>query len=380
MIRMSTKTDATRYAGISAEKSRKGRLELRGVSHHYDGVQAIDGVNLTIEPGEFFTLLGASGSGKSTILQLVAGLQQPTDGTILLDGAEITTLPPQRRDVGMVFQNYALFPHMTVAQNVAFPLEVRKVSRAEVEQRVDEMLRLVDLTEHRDRSVSALSGGQQQRVAIARSLAAVPRVLLLDEPLGALDRRLREQLSTDLRGLQERSGVTAIYVTHDQVEAFTMSDRVAIVDRGRLVQIGTPRELYNRPRNRFVAQFVGDANVLEGMIASSGPGSAVLTTSMDTHIAVPTDRAWSKGEHAALIVRPENVLIEPAGLGATQRFAWGRVRREVFLGDCVRVDVDTDGGSISVRAATHAAAVRAGDEVDLSWRTGTALLVSDESR
>ncbi|MFB9576906.1 ABC transporter ATP-binding protein [Streptomyces yanii] len=360
--------------------TRSGRLELSGLAHDYGlGVRAVDDVDITIEPGEFFTLLGASGSGKSTILQLVAGLLDPSGGRILLDGKDITGVSPQRRDVGMVFQSYALFPHMTVRQNIAFPLEVRKAGKQVIEERVEEMLRLVELTDHRDKNVAQLSGGQQQRVAIARSLAAVPRVLLLDEPLGALDKRLREQLSAQLREVQERAGVTAIYVTHDQVEAFTMSDRVAVLDRGKLIQVGTPEELYHQPRNRFVAEFVGDANVVAGRVRALGSQVAYVETGDGRTLEVPTDRTWAKDTAVALIVRPENVVVRAPGDDNAGRFVRGRVRRNVFVGDSTRTIVDADGATYTARVPGHAALSHVGDEVDLCWREHGALLVSDDS-
>lgn len=358
-----------------------GRLELGRISHDYGaGIRAVDDVDITIEPGEFFTLLGASGSGKSTILQMVAGLLTPTEGRILLDGTDITSLSPQQRDVGMVFQSYALFPHMTVRQNITFPLEVRRAGKQATRERLDEMLRLVELEEHRDKNVTQLSGGQQQRVAIARSLAAVPRVLLLDEPLGALDKHLREQLSMQLREVQQRAGVTAIYVTHDQVEAFTMSDRIAILDKGRLVQVGTPQELYERPRNLFVAQFVGDANVVRGRVKWARAGLAAIETDTGTLLEVPTELAWPTGAFVALIVRPENMVLETAGNSRAGCFARGRVKRNVFVGDSTRSIVEAGGTAYSARIPSHEAVPEVEEAVALHWREGRALLVADDSR
>ncbi len=248
-------------------------IEFQHVSRHFGTVRAVDDVSLTIEGGEFFALLGPSGSGKTTCLRLIAGFEQPTSGSVLLDGADVTGVAPYERNVNTVFQDYALFPHMGVAENVAYGLRVRGVPAEERRRRAEEMLALVQLEGLGERSPAQLSGGQKQRVALARALINHPAVLLLDEPLGALDLKLREAMQIELKNLQRRLGITFVYVTHDQGEALSMADRVAVFDRGRIEQLDTPRGLYMRPRTRFVARFVGGANVIEGELARSLSGN-----------------------------------------------------------------------------------------------------------
>ncbi|EXG81638.1 ABC transporter ATP-binding protein [Cryptosporangium arvum] len=241
--------------------ARGGRVELVDLRKTYGGNTAVDSIDLEIEPGEFITLLGPSGSGKTTTLNMIVGFTEPTSGHVRLNGQDITRTPPNKRDFGMVFQNYALFPHLTVAQNVSFPLRERKVPAGEITRRVGEALALVDLTGLDDRRPHELSGGQQQRVALARAVVFSPSVLLLDEPLSALDRKLRQSLQREIKRLHDELGLTFVFVTHDQDEAMTLSDRIAIFDQGRIVALGTPAELYHRPPTRFVARFLGESNV-----------------------------------------------------------------------------------------------------------------------
>src|SRR6185503_19116627 len=247
-----------------------------GVTRHFGDVKAVDGVNLDILDGEFFTMLGPSGSGKTTCLRLIAGFEHPTSGSLLLHGREVSGLPPYERDVNTVFQDYALFPHMTVGENVAYGLMIKKVPRAERNKRVDEMLELVRLPGLAARRPSQLSGGQRQRVALARALVNHPRVLLLDEPLGALDLKLRKQMQIELKAIQERVGITFIFVTHDQEEALTMSDRIAVFNRGQVEQVGSPSEIYERPVSAFVAGFVGVSNLIRGPLAEALTGADSL--------------------------------------------------------------------------------------------------------
>jgi putative spermidine/putrescine transport system ATP-binding protein len=249
-------------------------LELAGVSKRYDSLVAVDDLDLGLRTGEFLTLLGPSGSGKTTTLMMVAGLQQPDAGRITLNGVSVARLPPYRRDIGMVFQSYALFPHMTVRRNIAFPLEMRGLAKAEIARLVDEALALVKLPDHGDRLPRQLSGGQQQRVALARAMVYRPALLLMDEPLGALDKKLREQLQLEIKRVHRERGISVLYVTHDQEEALTMSDRIAVFNRGRIEQIGTPEELYDRPATRFVASFIGDTNFLSGRSSRRPAASA----------------------------------------------------------------------------------------------------------
>jgi putative spermidine/putrescine transport system ATP-binding protein len=258
------------------QKSKSGTaaIEFQHVSRQFGALRAVDDVSLSVEAGEFFALLGPSGSGKTTCLRLIAGFEQPSSGNVLLDGADVTGVPPYERNVNTVFQDYALFPHMNVAENVAYGLRVRGVAAAECRRRAAEMLALVQLESFGDRSPTQLSGGQKQRVALARALINHPAVLLLDEPLGALDLKLREAMQIELKNLQRKLKITFVYVTHDQGEALSMADRVAVFDRGRIEQLDTPRGLYMHPRTAFVARFVGGANVIEGELARRLAGEA----------------------------------------------------------------------------------------------------------
>ncbi|CAN5863475.1 ABC transporter ATP-binding protein [soil metagenome] len=304
-------------------------LELAGVRKRYDSVVAVDAVDLTREIGEFLTLLGPSGSGKTTTLMMVAGLQQPDAGRILLNGVSVEKLPPYRRDVGMVFQNYALFPHMTVRRNVAFPLEMRGTPAAEIARLVDEALALVRLPDHGDRLPRQLSGGQQQRVALARAMVYRPALLLMDEPLGALDRKLREQLQLEIKRVHRERGISVLYVTHDQEEALTMSDRIAVFNKGRIEQIGTPEELYDRPATRFVASFIGDTNFLEGRVLGCALGVCEIETAAG-RIEASARTPLAAGARVFVAVRPERVVLASAqaageGLG-------GVITEQVFLG------------------------------------------------
>jgi len=288
------------------------------------GVVAVDGIDLAIKHGEFFSMLGPSGSGKTTTLRMIAGFELPTSGRILLDGEDVSNRPPFERDVNTVFQDYALFPHMTVGDNVAYALMVRKVPRAEREQRVGKALEMVRLTGYERRKPAQLSGGQRQRVALARALVNRPRVLLLDEPLGALDLKLREEMQLELKAIQQEVGITFIYVTHDQDEALTMSDRLAVFNRGRIEQIGTPADVYERPATAFVAGFVGTSNLLSGSIAERIVGRAGTFT-----------------------VRPEKIrLAEPDDpVAEDESTALGRIRNVVYLGPDTRYIVALDAGT-----------------------------------
>ncbi len=278
-------------------------------------VRALDDVDVTIERGEFFTLLGPSGCGKTTLLRLIAGFEAPTSGRIFLGGKDITDMAPNRRPVNTVFQSYALFPHLTVAQNVAFGLEMLGRPRAEVSRTVERILALVKLETMAARKPAMLSGGQQQRVALARALAPAPEVLLLDEPLSALDLKLRKEMQLELKRLQHETGITFVFVTHDQEEALTMSDRIGVMREGRLLQIGSPREIYNRPVNRFVADFIGETNVLRGRAEGAGVRLA------SGELLTLTAAGLTEGSEVTLAVRPEQVRISPAGaagrIGAT---------------------------------------------------------------
>jgi len=284
-------------------------MSLKDVSKHYGSVKAVDYVSLTVTHGEFLTFLGPSGSGKSTILNLIAGFDVPTSGEVLMDEHPITNLPPEKRNFGMVFQGYALFPHMTVYDNISFPLRMRRWSIRKIEERVKETLELVRLTGFESRKPRSLSGGQQQRVAIARALAFWPDILLLDEPLGALDRKLRAEVQIELKQVHRLFGMTFIYVTHDQEEALSLSDRIAIIRDGRLIQVGTPSELYERPVNRFVADFLGKANFIHGeVLGRSDEGFDLSANNVRFRQALAKGEALPQGR-VLIAIRPEKISI-----------------------------------------------------------------------
>jgi spermidine/putrescine transport system ATP-binding protein len=317
-----------------------GRIELVALTKRFTDI-AVDRVDLTVESGEFFSLLGPSGCGKTTTLRLIAGFEQPTEGTILLDGVEMTNIPPHRRNVNTVFQSYALFPFLSVSDNVAFGLRNRHLTKAEMNERVGKALDLVQLTGFEKRRPGMLSGGQQQRVALARALVLNPSVLLLDEPLGALDAKLRRSLKVELKALQERVGITFLYVTHDQEEALTMSDRLAVMHAGRIVQLGTPRAIYEEPADTYVADFLGVSNLMEVDVVERGPGSQCRVKLGEMALVVDRAEVDALGPAHALI-RPERVRIEPYSQDGQDGQA-GRnrvpamVERLVFLGASTQV-------------------------------------------
>ena len=321
---------------------RKVKVEIRNVSLAYGATPVLRDINLTIEPGEFFALLGPSGCGKSTLLRLIAGFNQAQTGTVLVDGADITNVPPWQRDIGMVFQNYALWPHMTVAQNVAFGLEERRLPRAEITRKTAAALALVGLQDYGQRRPNQLSGGQQQRVAVARTIAIEPKVLLLDEPLSNLDAQLRVHMRTELLALQRKLGITTIFVTHDQEEALSISDRVAVLDRGSIQQVGTPMDLFDRPLNRFIAGFVGTINLLTGS-ARATPGGVTFDSPLVGSVMLATDRPIA-GD-AAIAFRPHTLTLAAANSPGTADRIWidGTISQREFLGEFVRYRIDAQG-------------------------------------
>jgi len=284
-------------------------VELKRVSKHFGPVVAVDGVSLSIDDGEFFSLLGPSGCGKTTTLRLVAGFELPTVGEVYIGRKLQGETPPYHRPVNTVFQNYALFPHMTVFQNIAFGLEMRKVPKIDIRRRVLEALEMIQLPGMENRRPDQLSGGQQQRVALARALVNRPEVLLLDEPLGALDLKLRKAMQLELKALQQRVGITFIYVTHDQEEALTMSDRIAVMNNGRVLQVSTPEEIYDRPAERFVADFIGETNFLEGQIKGRQAGEAVVVVDGVLAVHVPVEKGVGMGEDVTVAIRPERISL-----------------------------------------------------------------------
>ncbi|EKF58932.1 spermidine/putrescine ABC transporter ATPase [Agrobacterium albertimagni AOL15] len=327
--------------------SDKAAIEIRSVSRIYgsgqDKVTALDGIFLKIRENEFFTLLGPSGCGKTTLLRLIAGFDFPTTGEILLHGEDIAPLPPFKRPVNTVFQSYALFPHMSVADNIGFGLKMLGKPKAEVEARVAEMLDLVHMTQMRDRQVSQISGGQQQRVALARALAPKPKVLLLDEPLSALDYKLRKEMQIELKRVQAETGITFIFVTHDQEEALTMSDRIAVMSSGSLRQVGSPWDIYDRPAERFVADFIGETNFLEVEVASvTGDRASVRLRSGREIPATLPDNTTPTGK-VTIVIRPEHAaIVDPTDEATLQ----GSIESVVYLGTDTNINVRLEGGSL----------------------------------
>jgi len=358
-------------------------LALRDVSKRYGTFTAVDNVSLQVGQGEFLTLLGPSGSGKTTILMCIAGFVAPSAGAVLLDGRDITALPPERRDFGMVFQGYALFPHMTVAENVAFPLRVRKLGAAEREAKVRAALDLVQLGRFADRRPAQLSGGQQQRVALARALVFDPALLLLDEPLSALDKKLRAELQEELKALHRRVGRTFVNVTHDQDEALSLSDRVAILNHGKLVQEGAPAALYERPRTRFVADFLGKSNFLEGQVREALPGGFAVAAggTLLRQALGPGQAPPAPGGSAILSLRPEKVALLAEGEGAENEVQ-GRIAGWSYLGAGYALLVETpDLGRLRVHLPAWRAPIAPAEglPVRLGWGADASVPVAEDA-
>ena len=327
-----------------------GHVELVGLTKRFGSFTAVDGIDVDIPAGEFFSLLGPSGCGKTTTLRMIAGFETPDSGEVRLDGVDMSRTTPARRPVNTVFQSYALFPHLRIRDNIAFGLRRQRIPKADIESRVREALDLVQLTEYAGRKPGQLSGGQQQRVALARALVLRPSVLLLDEPLGALDAKLRRQLQVELKQLQEQVGITFVYVTHDQEEAVTMSDRLAVMNRGKVEQVGSPRDVYEEPLTAYVADFLGVSNLMPATVAGpSGEGARVRLGDFDVE-CVAGDTGL-RGD-ATVTIRPERVLIEGPGSSGTNRVP-GVVERTVYLGATLQVFVRLASGSVITVLATH---------------------------
>jgi iron(III) transport system ATP-binding protein len=355
-------------------------VAIQGVVKRFGAVTAVDAVDLTVDDGELFTLLGPSGCGKTTLLRLLAGFYQPDGGTIRFGDRVVNGLAPHERRIGMVFQNYALWPHMTVADNIGYGLRLRRLGRDEVRARLEEGLRKVNLVGFEARYPGQLSGGQQQRVALARALVLNPDILLLDEPLSNLDAKIRVQVRAEIRRLQQELRITTIYVTHDQEEALSLSDRVAVMRDGRVLQVGPPRDLYERPRTRFVADFVGTNNLVPGLVESRAAGGrdVVVRTALGPLRAIAREAV---GTRCVLAVRPENVALGPAPAGDGNRVA-GRVILVSYLGSTVRYDVETAAGLVlkaDVRDAWHHDPLPVGRPVTLAFPSSVTLAVSDDA-
>lgn len=361
------------FADMSPSTSTGAAIRIRGLGKSYKSLQVLHDVNLDIAPGEFVTLLGPSGSGKTTTLNLIAGFLDPDHGEIFLDDKDLTAIPAYKRGIGVVFQNYALFPHMTVAGNITYPLQQRRpvMTKEEISRRVDQVLKLVHMTEYADRRPDQLSGGQQQRVALARAVVFEPKLLLLDEPLGALDKRLREGLQMELRRIHRELGVTIIFVTHDQDEALTLSDRIVVFRQGAIEQIGTPSELYNHPRTEFAATFLGDSNIFDGAMQQ---GRFVCPDGQFAPLQGLPDGPLK------LMVRPENVsvLLEPCdynALPADTNAVQVTIEDVVFAGATVRIDAVTSSGlKVTARSGTFAS-VAVGTTACFMWAAASSRVI-----
>jgi len=343
-------------------------IQFESVSKSFGSVTVIDSLDLTIHKGEFLSLLGPSGSGKTTILMMLAGFERPTKGTITLDGTRIDQLPPYRREMGVVFQNYALFPHMTVAENVAFPLEMKRLPRAEIAKKVERALDMVRLGHLKDRRPSQLSGGQQQRVALTRALVFEPTVILMDEPLGALDKQLREHMQLEIRELHKRLGLTIVFVTHDQSEALTMSDRIAVFNAGKIEQIDSPQVVYDMPRTRFVAQFIGETNLIEADVVSIRDGQATIALNHDLVAKVWARPELEAGRKAWFSLRPERMRLgtDPSGENALKM----TIADCIYHGDHMRVQLKRDSFTFTARCERLAG----------NWSVGAPVVVSFDPR
>ena len=320
-------------------------IELKGISKSYDGEKVIDGMNLYIRDGEFITLLGPSGCGKTTTLRIIGGFETADEGTLYFDGVEISDVPAYKRHINTVFQKYALFPHLNVYENIAFPLRLKKKSEDEIKTRVTEMLKMVALSGFENKSVSTLSGGQQQRVAIARALISHPKVLLLDEPLGALDLKLRKDMQNELKTIQQAIGITFVYVTHDQEEALSMSDTIVVMADGEIQQIGTPTDIYNEPKNAFVADFIGESNIIDGVMLED------RRVRFSSHTFDCVDGGYDKNEAVDVVVRPEDVdVVEP-----DKGMLTGKVTSVTFKGVHYEIIVDIKGFKWMIQSTDYVA-------------------------
>lgn len=357
---------ASQGGGLRERSVIGSSIAVREAVKNYGHFIAVDRISLDIEPGEFITLLGPSGSGKTTLLNLLAGFQKLDSGEILVDGKPIHHVPTHKRGFGMVFQSYALFPNMTVTQNVAFPLHMAGVDRATIDRRVAETLEIMRLSEHARKSPSQMSGGQQQRVAIARAIVMRPKVVLMDEPLSALDRRLRESIQIEIRDLHQTIGSTILFVTHDQGEALTMSDRIAVLDAGKIVQVGRPLELYRHPINRFVASFVGESNLIEAEIVQKR-GSTMTLKNRAGYVFNAESRDAIDVGRATVLVRPERIAVSNE---ATANSVPVTVTSAIFLGEILRIEARMEGGEALLIRCTDTAnrpLPAVGDSLHVGW-------------
>ncbi|CAX58997.1 Putrescine transport ATP-binding protein PotG [Erwinia billingiae Eb661] len=374
--------DAIARPQQKAAKALTPLLEIRNLTKSFDGQHAVDDVNLTIYKGEIFALLGASGCGKSTLLRMLAGFEPPTSGQIMLDGQDLSHVPPYQRPINMMFQSYALFPHMTVEQNIAFGLKQDRLAKDEITSRVAEMLTLVHMQEFAKRKPHQLSGGQRQRVALARSLAKRPKLLLLDEPMGALDKKLRDRMQHEVVDILERVGATCVMVTHDQEEAMTMAGRIAIMNRGKFVQIGEPEEIYEHPTTRYSAEFIGSVNLFEGILRERQADGLVIESLGLIHpLKVDSDASVVDGVPVHVALRPEKVMLCEEVPADGCNFAVGEVVHIAYLGDLSIYHVRLRSGQMISAQLQNAHRFRKGaptwgDEVRLCWEADSCVVLT----
>ena len=379
MVNVKTSSGSGALTDTNEIKKDKPLLEIRGVSKKFGDFIAVNNVDLNIYQGELFCLLGGSGCGKTTLLRMLAGFEKPSSGQILIDGQDMSDVPPYKRPTNMMFQNYALFPHMTVEKNIAFGLEQDGIAKTEISDKIDSILKLVELQDYKKRRPQQLSGGQRQRVALARALVKQPKLLLLDEPLGALDKKLREQTQFELMNIQDKVGVTFVVVTHDQEEAMTLSTRIAVMDRGRFIQTGTPTEIYEYPGDRFVADFIGSANILDGKVVSNLEGMIEVSTYLGK-FSFKSNSNISEGSNLFVGLRPEKISISKAT--SKSKGTTGYIDDIGYFGNTSRYKVRLDEGQIiDVTAQNQKRPKDAKDrltyenKVNLSWDNSSAMLL-----
>lgn len=360
----------------SAIKSTQDMIILTNLRKQYGDFVAVENTTLNVKKGEFLTFLGSSGCGKTTTLRMIAGFEDPTEGSILIGGKHAEHLPPNKREVNTVFQNYALFPHLTIRENIAFGLKLQKVKKAEIKERVENIIKLVKLEEHADKSPDQLSGGQKQRVAIARAIVNNPKVLLLDEPLGALDLKLRKEMQLELKQLQRELEITFIYVTHDQEEALTMSDRIVVMNKGRIEQVGTAHEIYERPQTKFVAQFIGETNLFEDVEILEKNGNDYIVAIGSEKVSTDSMKDFKPGEKVHISIRPENMKLSRTPMEGRESIAV-TYDSNIYVGNISKFVVFTDQGRrlTASEFSEDAGTFNKGDKVYINWIPERAVMI-----